>query len=185
MALLPRISRSFLQRLTHPSAWLSGDIQMQSGYFCQLHFNSFPRAGFPLFQLISPKTEGFKGDLSGSSQATSSSPGALGEVARQPFSLAGSAMLYAMIYKAQKEPAAVKYISFSFPSSPALLKPPLYANATEDVNGRHQGHELAEHSGKKMALRKEKGRARESKQGWPGWGRAARAPEQIKQQRRR
>lgn len=158
---------------------------MQSGYFCQLHFNSFPRAGLLLFQLISPKTEGFKGDLSGSSRATSSSPGASGEVARQQFSLAGSAMLYAVIYKAQEEPAAVKYISFSFPSSPMLLKPPLYANATEDVNGRHQGHELTECLGRKTALREEKGEARESKQGWPGWGRAARAHKQIKKQQSR
>lgn len=75
-------------------------------------------------------------------------------------------MLYAMIYKAQEEPAAVKYISFSFPSSPALLKPPLYANTIENANGRHQGHKLAEHSGRKTALREENGRA--SRAGWDG-----------------
>lgn len=74
-------------------------------------------------------------------------------------------MLYAMIYKAQEEPAAVKYISFSFPSCPALLKPPLYANVTEDANGRHQGHELAGRMGRKMGLREEKERTRESSQG--------------------
>lgn len=56
----------------------------------------------------------------------------------------------------------MKYIGFSFPSSPALLKPPLYANA----NGRHQGHELAEHSGRKTALSEENGRA--SRAGWDG-----------------
>jgi len=151
---------------------------MQSGYFCQLHFNTFPRAGFPLFQLISPKREGFKGDLSGSSRASSSSPGASREVARQQFSLAGSVMLYAMIYKAQEEPAPVTYISFSFPSSPVLLEPSLYANATEHTNSRHEGHQLAEHSGRKPALM-------ESEQGWLGWGKAARAPEQTERQRRR
>lgn len=46
MALLPPISRSFLQRLTHPSPLLRGHIQMQSGYFCQLHFNPFPQQVF-------------------------------------------------------------------------------------------------------------------------------------------
>lgn len=124
-----------------------------------------PRAGFLLFQLISRQTWAFKGDLSGGSGATFSSPGAAGEVARQQFSLPGSAMLFAMIYKAQKEPAAVKYISFSFPSCPALLKPPLYANATEDANSRHQGYELAGHTGRKTRLREEKERTRESSQG--------------------
>lgn len=69
----------------------------------------------------------------------------------------------------------MKYIGFSFPSSPALLKPPLYANTVEDANARR-------------ALGQENGIERgkwESKQGWLGWGRAARAPEQIKQQWRR
>lgn len=75
-----------------------------------------------------------------------------------------------MIYKAQEEPAAVKYISFSFPSSPALLKPPLYANAEEDTNGRHRGHELAERSGRKMALRGEKWESKGEKAGLAGMG---------------
>lgn len=178
MALLPLISTSLLQRLTHPSALLSRDIQMQSGYFCQLRFKLFfPEQVFLCSSSSPPRPRGFEGDLSGCSRATSSSPGASGEVARQQFSLAGSAMLYAMIYKAQEEPAAVKYISFSFPSSPVLLKPPLYANAMVDANCRHQGHELAKHSGRKMALREGKERARESKWDCPGGRRAAVAPE--------
>lgn len=153
---------SFLHRLTHPSSAQAFTCKEATSANFKL---SFPRSSSPLFQLISPKTGGFKGDLSGSSRATSSSPGESGEVARQQFSLAGSVMLYAVIYKAQEEPAALKSISFSFPSSPTLLKPPLDANTMEDVKGRHQGHELIEHPGRKMALRERKGGAKRA-----GWG---------------
>lgn len=108
-------------------------------------------------------------------RATSRSPGEPGEVARQQFSLAGSAMLYAVIYEAQEKPA-LKFISFSFPTSPPLLKPTFICKC----HRRHQGHELVECSGRKTAFRKEKRRARESKKGCPGWGRAARETEHRK-----
>lgn len=162
---LPCISTSLPQRLTHPSLPFTETFRCKKRLLLPITLQLFPPSRFFLFQLISRQTWAFKGDLSGGSGATSSSPGAAGEVARQQFSLPGSVMLYAMIYKAQKEPAAVKYISFSFPSCPALLKPPLYANVTEDANGRHQGHELAGRMGRKMGLREEKERTRESSQG--------------------
>lgn len=64
-------------------------------------------------------------------------------------------MLYAVIYEAQEKPAALKYISLSFPSSPALLKPTFICKC----HRRYQGHELDECSGRKTTFRKEKGRA--------------------------
>lgn len=109
-------------------------------------------------------------------RAASRSPREPGEVARQQFSLAGSAMLYAVIYEAQEKPAALKCISFSFPTGLALLKPTFMCKC----HRRHQGHELVECSGRKTAFRKEKGRARESKKGKKGRRRAARETEHRK-----
>lgn len=174
------ISRSFLHRLTHPSLCSADTFRCKVTPSANYIPTLFPKQVFLRSSSSPPSLRVSKETFQVDFRATCRSSGEPGEIARQQFSLAGSAMLYAVIYEAQEEPAALKYISFSFPTSPALLKPTFICK----YHGRHQGHELDECSGRKTAFRKEERRARESKKGSPGWGRAARETEQRKQQQR-